>query len=217
MSSQKMVMTGRTRVKYCGITRVEDALMAARLGVDAIGLVFYSESPRSVTIEQAQAILSALPPFITTVGLFVNADASFVEEVIEAVSIDLLQFHGEEPAEFCQKFPRPYIKVIRMKSGTDIPCFVQEHEKAQAILLDTFMPGQAGGTGQAFDWNLIPATLSKPIVLAGGLNVDNVAEAIKRVRPYAVDVSGGIEKEKGIKSPEKMKCFLQEVNKVGAS
>ena len=212
-----MVMMTRTRVKYCGITRCEDALLAARLGVDAIGLVFYSESPRSVSIEQAQAILSGLPAFVTSVALFVNAEADLVKSVLEAVPIDLLQFHGEESARYCEGFSRPYIKAIRVSPETDIAQAASEYDRAQALLLDSCIPGQAGGTGQSFNWDLVPGNLSKPIILAGGLSAENVAEAIVRVRPYAVDVSGGIESSKGVKDPEKMTYFIQEVIEVGAS
>ena len=197
------------RVKICGITRVEDALAAAAAGADAIGLVFYAKSPRAVDIEQARVILAALPPFATTVGLFVDAERSELERILASVPLDLLQFHGDESVQQCEAFGRPYIKALRVKAGDDIAAQVARYPSAQGILLDAYVEGVPGGTGEAFDWSLIPQTLSKPLILAGGLRPDNVAEAVSRVRPYAVDVSGGVEANKGVKDVEKVGAFIR--------
>lgn len=199
----------RIHVKICGITRPYDALLAAHYGADAIGLVFYAPSPRAVSIEQAQEIIQVLPPFITTVGLFVNATAEFVQHVLAQLPLDILQFHGEESPEYCQSFSRPYIKALRMKPGTDVNDFAQHHSTARAILLDTFVAGVQGGTGQTFDWKMIPKHCTKPLILAGGLTPENVTEAIRATRPYAVDVSGGVEKTKGIKDAHKISAFMK--------
>ena len=197
------------RVKICGITRVEDALAAAAAGADAIGLVFYAKSPRAVDIEQARAILAALPPFVTTVGLFVDAERSELERILASVPLDLLQFHGDESVQQCEAFGRPYIKALRVKAGDDIAAQVARYPSAQGILLDAYVEGVPGGTGEAFDWSLIPQALSKPLILAGGLRPDSVAEAVSRVRPYAVDVSGGVEASKGVKDVEKVGAFIR--------
>ena len=197
------------RVKICGITRVEDALAAAAAGADAIGLVFYAKSPRAVDIEQARAILAALPPFVTSVGLFVDAERSELERILASVPLDLLQFHGDESVQQCEAFGRPYIKALRVKAGDDIAAQVARYPSAQGILLDAYVEGVPGGTGEAFDWSLIPQALSKPLILAGGLRTDNVAEAVSRVRPYAVDVSGGVEASKGVKDVEKVGAFIR--------
>lgn len=197
------------RVKICGITRVEDALAAAAAGADAIGLVFYAKSPRAVDIEQAREILAALPPFVTTVGLFVDAERSELERILASVPLDLLQFHGDESVQQCEAFGRPYIKALRVKAGDDIAAQVARYPSAQGILLDAYVEGVPGGTGEAFDWSLIPQALSKPLILAGGLRPDNVADAVSRVRPYAVDVSGGVEASKGVKDVEKVGAFIR--------
>jgi phosphoribosylanthranilate isomerase len=202
------------RSKICGITRIEDALAAVEAGADAIGLVFYAKSPRAVTLQQARAIIAALPPFVTTVGLFVDASRCELGEILDAVSLDLLQFHGDEAPAACEGYHRPYIKALRVKPGDDIAAQVALYQNASGVLLDTFVPGIPGGTGEAFDWSLVPEGLSKPIVLAGGLTAENVAQAIARVRPYAVDVSGGVEMAKGIKDAEKIHSFMQAVRAV---
>lgn len=204
----------RTRVKYCGITRAEDAQAAADLGVDAIGLVFYPPSPRAVSIEQAREITSVLPAFVTVVALFVDPDQQAVEQVLTDLPIDLLQFHGDESAQYCQRYDWPYIKAVRMREGVDVAAVAKEHAEARGILLDSYQAGVAGGTGQTFDWAKVPNTCQSPIILAGGLNPENVASAIEQVRPYAVDVSGGIEAAKGIKELEKMKAFMRSVESV---
>ncbi|MCF5468187.1 phosphoribosylanthranilate isomerase [Pseudomonas syringae] len=202
------------RSKICGITRIEDALAAVEAGADAIGLVFYPKSPRAVTIQQARAIIAALPPFITTVGLFVNASRCELNETLEAVALDLLQFHGDETPEECDGYHRPYIKALRVKAGDDIAQACRAYRNARGVLLDTYVEGVPGGTGETFDWALIPDDLDKPVILAGGLTSANVAQAIAQVRPYAVDVSGGVEKSKGIKDREKILAFMSAVQGV---
>ncbi len=199
------------RSKICGITRVEDALAAAEAGADAIGLVFYAGSPRAVTVRQARTILAALPPFVTSVGLFVDMPRAELEAILAVLPLDLLQFHGDETPADCAGYSRSYIKALRVKSGDDIAAQVERYGDAAGILLDTFVPGVPGGTGEAFDWSLVPAGLKKPIILAGGLTPDNVPAAIERVRPYAVDVSGGVEAGKGIKDAQKVRAFVQAV------
>ncbi|MBC2659502.1 phosphoribosylanthranilate isomerase [Pseudomonas sp. MSSRFD41] len=205
------------RSKICGITRIEDALAAVAAGADAIGLVFYAKSPRAVNVQQARAIIAALPPFVTTVGLFVNASRCELGEILDAVPLDLLQFHGDESAAACEGYHRPYIKALRVKAGDDIAAACLAYPGASGILLDTYVEGVPGGTGEAFDWSLVPQGLSKPIILAGGLSADNVAMAIARVRPYAVDVSGGVEQSKGIKDPARIQAFMQAVRRSSES
>jgi phosphoribosylanthranilate isomerase len=205
----------RTRVKICGITRPEDALVAVDLGVDALGLVFYAPSPRNVTIATAADIARQIPAFVSVVGLFVNAEPSFVEEVIANVGLSLLQFHGDETPEDCERFGLPYIKAIRVKADTNLVQYARDFTSAKALLLDTYTEGVAGGTGQMFDWNLIPSALPKPVILAGGLQANNVAQAIRQVKPYAVDVSGGVEATKGIKDAQKIAAFMQQVDLTG--
>ena len=203
--------------KICGITRIEDALAAVAAGADAIGLVFYAKSPRAVNVQQARAIIAALPPFVTSVGLFVNASRCELGEILDAVPLDLLQFHGDESAADCEGYHRPYIKALRVKAGDDIAAACLAYPRASGILLDTYVEGVPGGTGEAFDWSLVPQGLNKPIILAGGLTQDNVAAAIARVRPYAVDVSGGVEQGKGIKDPAKIQAFMQAVRRSNES
>ncbi|MCM2319982.1 MAG: phosphoribosylanthranilate isomerase [Pseudomonas sp.] len=199
------------RSKICGITRIEDALLAADAGADAIGLVFYARSPRAVEVQQARAIIAALPPFVTTVGLFVNASRDELNEILEAVPLDLLQFHGDETADDCAGYHRPYIKALRVRPGEDIKARCAEFPQAAGILLDTFVPGVPGGTGETFDWSLVPENPGCPIILAGGLTAENVAAAIRRVRPWAVDVSGGVEASKGVKDAAKVRAFVAAV------
>ncbi|MFC0708118.1 phosphoribosylanthranilate isomerase [Azorhizophilus paspali] len=199
------------RSKICGITRVEDALVAAEAGVDAIGLVFYPKSPRAVTLLQAKAIVAALPPFVTSVGLFVNATRGEVGGILDELPLDLLQFHGDETPADCEGHGRPYIKALRVRPGEDIAARCLEYCNASGILLDAYVPGMPGGTGESFDWSMVPRGLPKPVILAGGLSVRNVRVAIARVSPYAVDVSGGVEAEKGVKDAEKVRAFIREV------
>ena len=205
-------MKQRTRVKICGITRADDALAAAAMGVDAIGLVFYNGSPRNVETEQAAAICRQLPAFVTTVALFLDADQVFIHEVLTKVPIDLLQFHGIEDPAYCESFDKPYIKALGMGSFNLEGLISQSkaYKNARGLLLDSHEPGAAGGTGETFDWNSIPV-MNKPLILAGGLTVSNVAAAVSRVHPWAVDVSSGVEADKGIKSVELMSAFMQEV------
>ncbi len=200
-----------TRIKICGITRVEDGLAAARLGADAIGLVFYAPSPRAVDAVRAAEICAALPPFVTSVGLFVDPGEDEVRAVLARVPLDLLQFHGDESPEFCRQFGRPYIKAIRMRDDIDLFAERARYAEARGLLLDTYRPGVPGGTGEAFNWDRIPAELAGQIVLAGGLEPANVAAAVAQVRPYAVDVSGGVEASKGIKDAAKMAAFCNSV------
>ena len=201
------------RSKICGITRIEDALAAVEAGADAIGFVFYAKSPRAVSVQQARAIIKALPPFVTTVGLFVNASRCELGEILDAVPLDLLQFHGDEVVEDCEGWHRPYIKALRVRAGDDIAAAVDAYPSASGVLLDTYVEGVPGGTGEAFDWSLIPQGLSKPLILAGGLTPENVADAVARVKPYAVDVSGGVEASKGIKDHAKIRAFINAASK----
>lgn len=199
------------RSKICGITRVEDALVAAEAGADAIGLVFYERSPRAVNIATARAIVQALPPFVSVAGLFVNMSRCELGEILDAVPLDVLQFHGDEPAEACAGHGRPWYKALRVKPGDDIHAQSRAYPGAAAILLDTYVAGVPGGTGEVFDWSLIPDEFDKPIILAGGLTVDNVSTAIETARPYAVDVSGGVESSKGVKDHERVRAFVCKV------
>ncbi|UCD69791.1 MAG: phosphoribosylanthranilate isomerase [Betaproteobacteria bacterium] len=200
-----------TFVKICGLTSIEHALTAARLGAHAVGVVLYGESPRCVSNEQARRIVDALPPFVTPVALMVNPAVDEVEAVIEQVRPALLQFHGDEPAHFCSGFSVPYIKALRVNSEMDLLQYAREYVSAKGLLLDTFLEGARGGTGATFDWGLIPRELPLPTILAGGLNPDNVSEAIRQVRPWAVDVSSGVEAAKGVKDAALMAAFIRGV------
>jgi phosphoribosylanthranilate isomerase len=206
----------RTRVKICGITRIEDALSAAQAGADAIGLVFDPKSPRHVSSEQAQAIARALPPFVTVVGLFVNAAPDTVEAVLGRVNLDLLQFHGNETPQQCRRYHRPYVKAIAMQADVDLREKARLYADAEGLLLDTHVAHVAGGSGQTFDWNRVPADLGKAVILAGGLTPENVAEAVRKVRPFAVDVSSGVEQGKGVKDAGKINAFIEAVRESSA-
>jgi len=210
------MLVSRVRVKLCGITRVEDALSAADEGVDAIGLVFYPPSPRCVSLPAAEAIMAKLPPFVTTVGLFLDAQALWVQQVLATLPLDVLQFHGQETADFCLAFQRPYLKSVGMQSADALSQVVAGHPQAQGFLLDGHSHGEAGGTGQVFDWSQWPATLDRPLILAGGLTPDNVEQAIRQVKPWAVDVSSGVEQSKGIKDPKKIREFMRGVQRASA-
>ena len=199
----------RTRIKICGITRPGDAAAAARAGADAIGLVFYPPSPRFLSVERAREIRDALPPFVQAVALFVNADAAQVAQVIGRVHPAMLQFHGEETPEFCAQFGLPYVKACRVKKGVSALEYLRPFSQAAAWLFDSFVP-EYGGVGESFDWSLVPST-DKPVILSGGLSSLNVAEAIRRVRPWGVDVSSGVESGKGIKDAAKIAAFIAEV------
>lgn len=200
----------RTRVKICGITRTQDARAAARAGADAIGLVFYPQSPRFLSVERAVEIRDALPPFVQAVALFVNPDAAQVAQVMGRVCPAMLQFHGEESPEFCAQFGVPYIKACRVKRGVDLLEYLRPFSRAAAWLLDSHVP-EYGGAGESFDWSLVPAAGDHPLILSGGLARNNVAEAIRRVRPWGVDVSSGVESAKGIKDAAKIAGFIAEV------
>lgn len=201
----------KTRIKICGITTVQDAGYAVAAGADAIGLVFYRKSPRNIDEHAARKIVESLPPFVTTVGLFVDADNASVQQVLNAVPLDLLQFHGNETAEFCNAFSRPYIKAVRVRDDTDFHAQCTEYETAAGLLLDSYKKGVPGGTGDAFNWNLIPRDLPLPVILAGGLNPLNVADAIAKVSPFAVDVSSGVEQVPGRKDEQAVHAFARAV------
>lgn len=200
-----------TAVKICGITRPEDALAAARAGAHAIGLVFYAKSPRHVTPARAAEIIRVLPPFITTVGLFVDATAEAVKATLAQAPVGLLQFHGDEAPEFCRQFGLPYVKAVRVKPGVDLLQYAREYHDAKALLLDAYVEGLHGGSGAAFDWCLIPRGLPLPVILSGGLTPENVMNAVRSVRPSAVDVSSGVESAKGIKDAQKIAAFIRGV------
>ncbi len=204
----------RTRVKFCGITRPQDAVAAVAAGADAIGLVFYAHSPRHVGLEQAVAIQARVPAFVSTVGLFVNAAPSAIEAVLARLPLSLLQFHGDESEAQCRDFGLPYIKALRVAGDTEISREAEKFTSACGILLDAYSPGIRGGTGQCFNWDSIPRDLPRPLILAGGLTPGNITAAIRQVRPYAVDVSGGIERDKGIKDARLMHEFMRGVNQV---
>ena len=201
-----------TKVKICGFTEAENARQAAIVGVDAIGLVFYDKSPRNVDILRAQEIIEALPPFVNRVGLFVNANTSFVDEVLCEVSLDTLQFHGDESPLDCSQYQMPFIKSLRVKPETNVFQVADEFSSASAILLDSFNPSAYGGTGEAFDWSLACVDISLPIILAGGLNETNVSAAISQVKPYAVDASSGVESAPGVKDIDKIVAFIRNTN-----
>ncbi|MEE9398049.1 MAG: phosphoribosylanthranilate isomerase [Methylococcales bacterium] len=202
----------RIRVKICGFTRVQDAQMAALMGVDAVGLVFYSPSPRNVSVASALEIVRALPPFVTKVGLFVDPEYDEVETILDQVSIDLIQFHGDETADFCGGFSKPYLKAIRMQDGIELEQEAAHFSNAVGLLLDAYHPDVHGGTGLSFDWNQAAKALDLPIILAGGLTSGNIRRAVSISNPYGVDVSSGVEFAKGKKDLNKMAAFMKEVN-----
>jgi phosphoribosylanthranilate isomerase len=203
----------RTRIKFCGMTRIEDAVGAARLGADAIGLIFAAGSPRRVDAARAAAIALAMPPLVTRVALFLDQGADEVARIVNAVPVDLLQFHGREEAAFCRLFGKPYLKVVPMLDVDDVPAFAARYPDAAGFLLDSHRAGAAGGTGQTFDWQRALAALQRPILLAGGLRPENVAAAIAQVQPWAVDASSGIEASPGIKDHARMAAFIDEVRR----
>ena len=202
----------RTRVKICGFTRIDDAVYAAGLGVDAIGLVFYPPSPRHVDMDLAAAIAQSLPAFVSVVALFVNAEPTLIQEVLQRVPVDCLQFHGEEPAAACRVYGKPYIKAVRMQADTRVNELEKQYQDSAGLLLDAYHPQIQGGTGDIFNWNMIPAKCDLPIILAGGLTAENAAQAIRRVKPYALDVSSSVEAGKGIKDAAKMAAFIRITN-----
>lgn len=199
------------RVKVCGITRSEDAEAAVQCGADAIGFVFWSHSARYIDVDSAHRIVEVIPPFVCTVGVYVDPDAAWVEETARMAKLGLLQFHGDESPEFCNQFSQPYIKAIRVKPDTDLLQYAERYRTAKGLLLDTYAANMPGGTGHVFDWQLIPQQLPLPLILSGGLNPDNVTDAIKQTKPWAVDVSSGVEASKGIKDKKKIIAFMQGV------
>jgi phosphoribosylanthranilate isomerase len=203
-----------TRIKCCGMTRVEDALLAAQLGADAIGVVLTAHSKRQVSLAQAKTIVDAMPPFVTTVALCMDDDAGFVQEIIDKVRPSLLQFHGAESDEWCRQFGHPYLKAIAMGEGAAALYQLRDHPHAAGLLLDGHGLGEAGGSGKMFDWSLMPRDVKQPLILAGGLTAANVAEAIRIARPWAVDVSSGIESAPGVKDPVKLRDFIAAVRAV---
>ena len=197
----------RTRIKICGLTRPQDVRVAVECGADALGFVFYPPSPRAVSIEQAAELVALLPPFVTAVGLFVNATPAEVEAVLARAPLQLLQFHGDEAESDCARYGRPWIKAARMRPGVDLLEFAASYPRASGILVDAFVDGYGGG-GKTFDWTLIPAGFTRPLVLSGGLDADNVGDAVRRIRPWAVDVSSGVESAKGIKDADMIAAFI---------
>ena len=200
------------KIKICGFTQAQNARDASLLGIDAIGLVFYDKSPRYVEIQRALEIVQALPPFINRVGLFVNADSYFIDEVLCEVPLDTLQFHGDETPQECQQYGLPFMKALRVNEQTNIPKLARDYHQANGLLLDAYNSTTYGGTGESFDWSLAKVELDLPIILAGGLNPETVGKAIQQVSPYAVDVSSGVESSKGIKDLQKIQQFIQQAN-----
>lgn len=206
-----------TRIKCCGMTRVGDALLAAQLGADAIGLVFTARSKRRVTLAQADAIMAALPPFVATVALFMDDEPGLVRQVIEAVRPTLLQFHGGESDAWCAQFGQPFLKAVAMGEGAAALPRLQQYPHAAGLLLDGHAAGAAGGSGRTFDWSLLPRGLAQPLILAGGLHAGNVGEAVRAVRPWAVDVASGVESAPGIKDPGRLEAFIRAVRAADAA
>ena len=205
----------RAKVKFCGITNLQDAISASELGADALGFVFYPQSSRFISIKNANEIIKKLPPFVTTVGLFVNQSKSEVEEAIKGCSLNLLQFHGDEDELFCKQFNLPFIKAISMKSDVNLLKCIDEYDSAKALLLDTYSKDKKGGSGKVFDWKTIPLNTSKPFIIAGGLTPNNVKTLLEKISPYGVDVSSGIEIKKGLKDYKLMKEFILGVTNAG--
>lgn len=204
----------RTRIKFCGITRAEDAAVAVSLGVDALGFVFHAPSPRHIEPAAAREIIKGLPAFVSAVGLFVDTPLTSVREIVDQTGLTLVQFHGEESAEYCAAYGGAYLKAVRVRDEHTVGEAASRYPGAAGLLLDTYHPLLAGGTGQQFDWRLVPRRCDRPLILAGGLDSTNVGRAIHEVSPFAVDVSGGIEQAKGVKDPAKMRAFVAEVNRV---
>lgn len=207
-------MKRRTRIKFCGITRAVDADEAVVLGVDALGFVFHPPSPRHIEPRAAREIIARLPAFVSAVGLFVDVPLDTVREVVDQTGLTLVQFHGDETPEYCAAYGAAYVKAVRVRDRLAVATAATQYPDAAGLLLDTYHPVLAGGTGQAFDWRLVPRDCARPLILAGGLDSANVARAIREVGPFAVDVSGGIEQAKGVKDPAKMRAFVAEVNRV---
>ncbi|GGP18643.1 phosphoribosylanthranilate isomerase [Silvimonas iriomotensis] len=202
-------MNQQVRIKICGLRDPATARAAAQMGADAIGLVFYEPSPRNVSVEEAKAVLAALPAFVTSVGLFVNADPDWLRDLLQVLPLDLLQFHGDESPEYCRSFGKPWIKAVRVKQDTNLIEYAAQFHDARGLLVDAFVEGTPGGTGEAFDWSLIPEDLPLPLILSGGLNPGNVSEAVAAVAPWAVDVSSGVESTRGVKDLNKVAQFIK--------
>jgi len=197
-----------TRVKICGITRIEDALTAIRLGANAIGFIFWDKSARYIDPKEVRKIVMDLPPFVTVVGVYVNPSSEWVKKTCSIAGLNLLQFHGDELPEFCSQFPLPYIKAVRIRSGIDLLQYAAQYSSSNGLLLDSYVEGVPGGTGRTFEWSLIPENLSLPLIVSGGLHPKNVCEAIREAKPWAVDVSSGVEITKGIKDADKIAAFM---------
>lgn len=206
----------RTRIKICGIRDAAIARLAAGAGADAIGLVFHPASPRAVGVDLACEIVAAVPPFVTVVGLFVNHDARAVEDILARVPLGMLQFHGDEPPEFCDRFGLPWMRAVRVGPGVDLLEWRQRFSRASGLLLDASVAGHYGGTGVAFDWSLVPASLARSVVLSGGLDAGNVGRAIHALRPWAVDVSSGVEVRRGVKDAARIEEFMRSVKDADA-
>lgn len=215
-SPASSTLTPRTRIKICGLREPAHAKVAAEAGADAVGLVFYGPSPRNVEIAQAKAVAEALPPYVMPVGLFVDAPASDIERILGEVRLGMLQFQGDETPEFCERFGVPYVRAVRMEPGTDLVEWAHRFARAKALLLDAHVPGTPGGTGRTFDWAAIPRDLPIAIILSGGLTPDNVAAAVRQVRPWAVDVSSGVESARGVKDPRRIVEFIRSVRREDA-
>ncbi len=201
----------KPKVKICGITSIEDAIMAANCGANAIGFIFYNDSPRSISASAAKSIVTTFPAFLSSVALFVDPSPEHVNEIIEQVKPDILQFHGNESAKFCEQFRRPYIKALRVHKNMDLIQSCSHYSQSRGILLDSHVEGSMGGSGVTFNWGIIPNNLAAPVILAGGLNPDNIRLAIKDVRPWAIDVCTGVEESPGVKDSSKMLAFFQGV------
>ena len=210
-------MTGeRTRIKICGLREPEHARIAANAGADAVGVVFHQPSPRYVTPTQAAAVVAALPPYVSAVGLFVNEPAQSLHAILARVRLDLLQFQGDEEPEYCVSFGIPFVRAVRMEEGADLLEWASRFSRARALLLDAHVPGERGGTGQTFEWSRVPRNLPVPVILSGGLTAENVGQAVREVRPWAVDVSSGVERGRGVKDPGKIVEFIRSVRREDA-
>jgi len=210
------MIANRTRIKICGLKDAGMARHAASCGADAVGVVFHKPSPRYVSPDEAAKVAASLPPYVMAVGLFVNAPESEIREILSQVPLQMLQFQGEEDSSFCESFRMPYVRAVRMEEGTDLLEYARRFSRARALLLDAHVPGLAGGTGRSFDWKAIPRDLPIPVILSGGLTPENVGRAVREVKPWAVDVSSGVEAERGVKDPRKIEEFIRSVRREDA-